>query len=149
MVEGTLGSHHKEGSTKMSKHNMVAAGIDTGKKKLDVALHGRKGYLQVANDEAGHERLSRWLVQHKVARVGIEASGGYERDVIAKLRKDGFTVVCFQPRQVRAYAEFRLQLAKNDKIDAGLIAACTAEVQTIRPAPDPRLQPLAEHLTLI
>jgi transposase len=50
---------------------------------------------------------------------------------------------------VRAYAEFTLQKAKNDKIDAALIAACTAEVKTIRAAPDPRLAPFAEHLTLI
>ena len=41
MVEGTKGSHHKEGSTKMSKHITVCAGIDTGKRKLDAALDGR------------------------------------------------------------------------------------------------------------
>jgi hypothetical protein len=34
--------------------------------------------------------------------------------------------VVFQPAQVRAYAAFHLQRAKNDKIDAALIASCTA-----------------------
>ena len=58
-------------------------------------------------------------------------------------------MVVFQPAQVRAYAKFHLQLAKNDKIDAALIAACTAAVKKIHAAPDPRLQPFAEHLTLI
>ena len=43
--------------------------------------------------------------------MGIEASGGYERTVIARLRSDGFTVIRFQPLQVRAYADFRLQRA--------------------------------------
>jgi len=57
--------------------------------------------------------------------------------------------VVFQPAQVRAYAKFHLQLAKNDKIDAALIAACTAAIKKIHDAPDPRLQPFAEHLTLI
>src|SRR5438094_50185 len=38
MVEGTKGSHHKEGSKKMSKNSTVCAGIDTGKYKLDVAI---------------------------------------------------------------------------------------------------------------
>ena len=33
-----------------------------------------------------------------------------------------FVVIVFQPAQVRAYARFRLQRAKNDKIDAGLVA---------------------------
>jgi transposase len=111
MVEGTKGSHHKEGSTKMSKHTTSAAGIDTGKYKLDIALHGRKDCLQVNNDEAGHGQLSAWLRRHRIKRVGIEASGGYERTVIARLRSDGFTVIRFQPLQVRAYADFRLQRA--------------------------------------
>lgn len=149
MVDGTQGSHRKEGSTKMSKISMVAAGIDTGKRTLDVALHGRKTRLQVENTEAGHGQLVRWLRRHKVGRVGIEASGGYEKAIVARLRQDGFTVVVFQPRQVRAYADFRLQRAKNDQIDAELIAACTAEVETIREAPDPRLDAWIEHLTLI
>ena len=55
-------------------------------------------------------------------------------------------MVLFQPAQVRAYAKFHLLLAKNDKIDAALIAACTAAVKKIHAAPDPRLQPFAEHL---
>jgi len=133
----------------MGKHSTPAAGIDTGKYKLDIALHGRKDRLQVDNDETGHGQLSAWLRRYRIKRVGIEASGGYERAVIARLRKDGLTVIRFQPLQVRAYADFRLQRAKNDKIDAVLIAACAAEATAIREAPDPRLEPLAEHLTLV
>lgn len=133
----------------MNKSNMVAAGIDTGKYKLDVALDGRQERLTVDNDAAGHKQLVRFLRRHKVARVGIEASGGYERAVIARIRKSRFIVICFQPRQVRAYGEFHMRRAKNDRIDATLIAACTADTRTVHPAPDPRLEPLAEHLTLI
>ncbi len=149
MVDGTQGSHRKEGSAKMSKNTMMAAGIDTGKHMLDLALHGGKTRLQVENTEAGHGQLVEWLRRHKVGRIGIEASGGYEKAVVARLRRDGFPVVVFQPRQVRAYGEFRMRRAKNDRIDAELIAACTAEVETIRAAPDPRLDGWAEHLTLI
>jgi transposase len=149
MVEGTWGSHRKEGSRKMSKHTRVVAGIDTGKRKLDVALDGRPERLQVENAPHGHRRLSAWLRQHRVKRIGIEASGGYEQAVVAQLRRDGFVVVVFQPAQVRAYAKFHLQLAKNDKIDAALIAACTAAAKKIHPPPDPRLQPFGEHLTFI
>ena len=58
-------------------------------------------------------------------------------------------MVVFQPAQVRAYAKFHLQRAKNDKIDAALIAACTAAVKKIHPPPDARLLPFAEHLTMI
>src|SRR4051794_33115745 len=139
----------REGSTKMAKHITICAGIDTGKRKLDVAIEGRGEQLQVENTPEGHEVLLAWLRQHRVKRVGIEASGGYERPVVAELRRKRFVVVVFQPAQVRAYAKFHLQRAKNDKIDAALIAACTAAVRKIHPAPDARLLPFAEQLTMI
>ena len=133
----------------MSKHIMVCAGIDTGKHKLDVALDGRSDQLQVDNTADGHKTLSAWLRQRQVKRVGIEASGGYEQAVVLQLRQDGFLVIVFQPAQVRAYAMFHLQLAKNDKIDAALIATCAAATRKIHAPPDPRLAPYAEHMTLI
>jgi len=133
----------------MVKHSTLSAGIDTGKRKLDVALAGRVERLQVDNSADGHTSLSAWLRRYRVERVGIEATGGYEGAVVAKLRRDGFVVVVLQPAQVRAYARFKLQRAKNDRIDAALIAACAAAVQTIHAPPDPRLAPLAEHLTMI
>jgi transposase len=135
----------------MSKRSTACAGIDTGKAYLDAALHKRGDELRVKNTPEGHGALSAWLRKHRVKRVGIEASGGYETDVVAQLRRDGFTVVVFQPAQVRHYAKFHLQLAKNDKIDARLIAACTAarEDEDIHDPPDERLAPLAAHLTWI
>jgi len=128
---------------------MICAGIDTGKRKLDVAIEGRAKRLQVDNTPDGHRALSAWLRQHRAKRVGIEASGGYEQAVVSQLRRDGLVVIVFQPAQVRAYAKFHLQRAKNDKIDAALIAACTAAAKKIHAPPDPRLAPFAEHLTMI
>jgi transposase len=149
MVEGTKGSHHKEGSTKMSKTITVCAGIDTGKHKLDVAIDGSAEQLEVDNKRHGHRSLSVWLRRRGVGRIGIEASGGYEQEVVAWLRAEGLAVTVFQPAQVRAYARFVLQHAKNDKIDAALIARCTAEKGDCREAPDARLAQLAQHLTMI
>ena len=133
----------------MAKRITVCAGIDTGKRKLDVAIDGSCEQLQVENTAEGHAALLEWLQRHKVKRIGIEASGGYEQPVVAALRRKRLVVVVFQPAQVRAYAKFHLQRAKNDKIDAALIAACTAAVKQIYPAPDPRLSPFAEQLTMI
>jgi transposase len=149
MVEGTLGSHQRKGSTKMSKRNIACAGIDTGKRRLDVAIHGRQEELAVDNTADGHAALSAFLRQYGVKRVGIEASGGYEREVVLALRRDGFTVVVFQPARVRAFAKFNAQRANNDKIDARLIAACMAATKTFHAPPDPRLLPLADQLTAI
>jgi transposase len=133
----------------MAKRTMICAGIDTGKRKLDVAIDGSFELLQVDNTPEGYQMLSDWLRRHRVKRIGIEASGGYEQAVVAELRRKRFVVVVFQPAQVRAYATFRGQHAKNDKIDAALIAACTAAVRKIHAAPDPRLLPFAEQLTMI
>jgi transposase len=149
MVEGTQGSHHKEGMTKMSKLTMVCAGVDIGKFKLDVAIDGTKEHVQVDNTPDGHTALTTWLRRHRVKRVGIEASGGYEQTVMAALRSAGFVVIPLQPIQVRAYATFKLQRAKNDKLDATLIATCTAAVTSVRPPPDPRFAALAGRLTMI
>ncbi|WP_166294842.1 IS110 family transposase [Bradyrhizobium sp. 2S1] len=133
----------------MAKRTTICAGIDTGKRKLDVALDGNSEQLQVENTAEGHKALLEWLGRRKVKRVGIEASGGYEQAVVAELRRMRFVVVVFQPAQVRAYAKYRGQRAKNDRIDAALIAACAAAVNKIHPAPDARLSPLAGQLTLI
>jgi transposase len=133
----------------MAKRTTICAGIDTGKRKLDVALDGSSEQLQVENTAEGYKTLLAWLKCRKVKRVGIEASGGYEQAVVARLRQERFVVVVFQPAQVRAYARYRGQRAKNDRIDAALIAACTAAVDKIHPAPDARLAALAEHLTMI
>jgi transposase len=133
----------------MSHDNTVCAGIDTGKSKLDVAVDGSTAQLQIDNSPDGHRALSDWLRQHGVERIGIEASGGYEQAVVSCLRADGFVVIVFQPAQVRAYARFVLQHAKNDKIDAALIACCTAAATDIHEPPDRRLAPLAEHLTMV
>src|SRR5215813_7145724 len=132
----------------MKKHSTKCAGIDTGKRKLDIAVDGGAGQLQVANSREGHDELTAWLRRHEVGRIGIEASGGYEQAVVGQLRHDGFEVVVFQPAQVRGYAKFQLQRAKNDKIDARLIAACTAAAKEIHAPPDPRLVAMAEQQTL-
>jgi transposase len=133
----------------MSKASTVCAGIDTGKRKLEVAIEGSAKRLEVDNAVNGHKELVQWLRRHGVKRIGIEASGGYEQDVVAELRRERFVVVMFQPAQVRAYAKFRLQRAKNDKIDAALIAMCAAEANKIHAPPDPRLAPFAHDLTLL
>jgi transposase len=128
---------------------MVTAGIDTAKDKLDVAVHGRATGWRVANDLSGWRRLAAALAEAGVARVGIEATGGYERGVVKHLRAAGFTVLVLQPIQVRAFARAHLRRAKNDALDAVLIAACAAAIDRPRLEPDARLAELADHLTFV
>ena len=126
------------------------AGIDTGKDRLDVAVHGGGGPFAVDNTPAGWQSLADQLGREGVERVGIEASGSYERGVARHLQTAGFTVAVLQPLQVRAFARLHLRRAKSDRIDAVLIAACTHVLDPKETkAADPRLDGLCDQLTFI
>ncbi len=145
---------HKEGSTKMIEASTQTirhqcAGIDVGKKHLDVAVTGVAGVSRFGNDREGHAGIAGFLRKHDVGRVGLEATGGYEAALAVALRAEGFGVHVFQPIQVRAYATYKLRHAKSDRIDARLIACCTADLDAVRPPPDPRFPGFSAILTLI
>ena len=133
----------------MTQTSITTAGIDTSKAKLDIAVHGRTERWQLANAVSGWRALATNLTKAGVARVGIEATGGYERGVVEHLRAAGFTVLVLQPIQVKAFGRVHLRRAKNDALDAVLIAACAAAIDPPRIAPDPRLAELAIHLTFL
>lgn len=133
----------------MTEDNLIIAGIDTGKAKLDVALRPGGETLQVDNTRSGHRELLAFLIRHEVSKIGIEASGGYERLVLATLCAAGFAVILLQPRQVRAFARYKLRRAKNDKLDAGLIAESVAGISAHHVSFDPQLARLGEALRWI
>jgi len=133
----------------MTQTNTTTAGIDTSKLKLDIAVHGRTKRWQVANALPGWRALADDLAMAGVTRVGIEATGGYERGVVEHLQAAGLIVLVLQPVQVKAFGRVHLRRAKNDALDAVLIAACAATIDAPRIAPDPRLVKLAGYLTFL
>jgi len=122
------------------------AGIDVGKYWLDAAIDGQASPLRVGNDAAGRTALSGWLKTHGVGRVGLEASGPYDRRVRAELQSAGLEVVLHQPMEVKLFGQIRRQRAKNDRLDARLIAATTAGIERRPVRHDPRLADLADCL---
>jgi transposase len=133
----------------MTQTNILTAGIDTSKAKLDVAVHDRTERWQIANALPGWRALVANLAKMGVTRIGIEATGGYERGVVEYLRVAGFTVLLLQPIQVKAFGRVHLRRAKSDALDAVLIAACAAALDQPKIAPDPRLTKLARYLTFL
>ena len=133
----------------MTQTNITTAGIDTSKAKLDIAVHNRTERWQVANTLPGWRALAGSLTEVGVTRVGIEATGGYERSVVEHLRAAGFIVLLLQPLQVKAFGRVHLRRAKNDTLDAVLIAACAAALDPPEIASDPRLTALADYLTFL
>ena len=133
----------------MTETTTTTAGIDTSKAWLDMAIFGSADHQRFANDGPGWRALAAELAKAGVGRVGIEATGGYERGAANHLREAGFTVLVLQPLQVRAYARVRLRRAKNDALDATLIAACAATLDPPEIAGDCRLTGLAGLLTFV
>jgi len=128
----------------------VVAGVDTGKDWLDAAIHNVDcAPLRRPNNLQGRAEIVAFFKQRGVTRVGIEASGSYEFEMVEAMRDAGLEVCVLQPAQVRAYAKFLNLRAKTDPIDAALIARCAAAQDEVRERPDPRLAPFAEHLTFI
>jgi transposase len=70
----------------------------------------------------GRRRLLAWLRKHRVTKVVMEASGGYEREWAKVLRQAGIEVRIVDPKRVRNFALSAGRLAKNDAIDAEMIA---------------------------
>lgn len=107
----------------MNKMEQVVVGIDVSKATLDVAVLPGSEMLQVANDAAGIEELAARLSSQSAALVVMEATGGYETAVATALVGCGLRVAVVNPRQIRDFAKATGRLAKNDRIDAQVIAA--------------------------
>jgi len=120
-------------------------GVDCGKHFLDAAVFPSGESIHVPTTAAGIEALREWVVSHQVQVVGMEASGGYERPLRDVSCAAGLTVHVFNPARVRYFAKAKGRFAKNDRIDARLIAEFTATLgQGLEPArPDPAREELA------
>lgn len=129
-------------------HEVLVAGTDVDKAHLVVACPALRMGLGLNNDSGGHAALIDWCVVHKIAVVALEASGGYERDLMIALRSAGLIVHRLNPLRVRRFAQARGRLAKNDRIDAETIAlyAMTFPQEHATPLPDPQRDALREHL---
>jgi transposase len=80
--------------------------------------------------------------------IDLEATGGYERAVVAALAMAGLPAVVANPRQVRDFAKATGQLAKTDDVDADLLALFADRVRpTPRPLPDAVVQQLDALMT--
>ena len=91
-------------------------------------------------------RLQRQLEALRPTRIVLEASGGYERAVVAALSAAGLPVVVVNPRQTRDFARAHGILAKTDRLDAGVLDRFAAEV---RPPLRPQSSAAVEDLQLL
>src|SRR3954462_6621391 len=108
-------------------------GIDVASDRLDVMLLPDGQCFWVGNNAAGWAELVSRLRGVCIAAIGIEASGGYERGVTRALLAAGIYVRQINPFKLRQFAKASGVLAKNDRLDARMIALFVATMPT-RPA---------------
>jgi transposase len=105
---------------------MAHIGIDVGKAKLDAAVDGSDESRSFDNTATGLEELVAWLEPLQVQRIVLEATGGYERPLLAALVAVGLPVCLVNPRQTRCFAKSLGYLEKTDRVDARLLARAAA-----------------------
>ena len=102
-----------------------------------------RGRPTVPRARGGLRRLPGQLEALRPTRIVLEASGGYERAVVAALSAAGLPVVVVNPRQTRAVARAHGILAKTDRLDARVLARFAAAVRPpLRPQPSAAVQDL-------
>jgi transposase len=92
------------------------------KDKVDACIRTLALRQTFPNTPQGHRQLVVWLRKHQVTKAVMEASGGYERQWAKALRQAGTEVRIVDPKRVRSFALSAGRLAKNDTIDAEMIA---------------------------
>jgi transposase len=106
----------------MTQGDLVVVGIDVAKDKVDACIRTLTERKTCPTTVSGQRSLIAWLRKHQVGKAVMEASGGYERVWAKALRQAGIEVRIVDPKRVRRFAESAGRLAKNDKIDAEMIA---------------------------
>ncbi len=106
----------------MAQDDCIVVGIDVAKDKVDASIRSLSLRQVCPNTGQGHRKLVVWLRKHKVTKAVMEASGGYERDWARLLRQAGIEARIVDPKRVRNFALSAGRLAKNDVIDAEMIA---------------------------
>jgi transposase len=121
-------------------------GIDVSKATLDVAIWQPEQSWQVSNDSQGARKLLQRLQELGPNLVVIEATGGYEKLIVAELVLAKLPVSVVNPKRVRDFARSVGQLAKTDKIDARILAQFA---QAVRPIPRPLRTEEEERLSAL
>lgn len=109
-------------------------GIDIGKDAIDGSIldhTGAKEAFAGKTDKAALARLAKRLKRKGAGLVVLEATGGYERPVMAALAVEGVPFARVNPRAVRDFAKSMGILSKTDRIDAKVLALFGERVRPI------------------
>lgn len=122
----------------------VCVGIDVSKELLEIAVAPSGEHWTSGQTPGALDLLVTRLQAVQPTLIVIEATGGYERALVAACAAATLPVAVVNPRQVRAFAVALGHAAKTDAIDAAVLALFGLRVQPVRrPIADTETQALA------
>ncbi|EPN4980241.1 IS110 family transposase [Vibrio alginolyticus] len=107
----------------------INVGVDTGKSQLDIYIRPLDIHFTVPNTEKGISDAIKTIKKHKPQRVVIEATGRLEMPFILACDKAKLPYVIANPLRIKRFAGAIGQRAKNDRLDAALIAHYAERIQ--------------------
>jgi len=123
-------------------------GIDVAKDTLDIQIEPAGDCLQHRHDEAGRSAVCEHLKGLSPTLIVLEATGGLEVPLASRLAAAGLPVVVINPRQASDFAKAMGQLAKTDRVDAGVLAAFGRAIRPqVRPLKDEDTRALDEMVS--
>jgi transposase len=116
-------------------------GIDVSKYQLDIAGRPSREFWTATNDESGIHDLVKCLKRSCPTLIVVEATGGYELELVTALATAKLPFAVANPRQVRDFARGMGLLEKTDRLDAAILSHFA---EAVRPQP----RPLPDEATL-
>lgn len=116
----------------MDGTNQAWIGIDVAKASLDLHILPTGQAHSLPNSSQGHQALKKLLPPPAGCLIVLEATGGFERKLVAALIDAGYQVAVINPKRARDFARALGQVAKTDRIDAQILALYA---QKIEPTP--------------
>lgn len=100
----------------------INVGVDTGKSQLDIYIRPLDIFFTVKNNEKGIKEAITKLKKYQPQRVVIEATCRFDMPFILACAKANLPYVIANPVHIKRFAGAISRRAKNDRLDAELIA---------------------------
>lgn len=107
----------------------INVGVDVGKSQLDIHVRPLDISFTVENSQDGIKQAIKILRKHAPKRIVVEATGRLEMPFILACADANLPFVIANPVQIRRFAGAIGQRAKNDRLDAALIANYAETIQ--------------------
>ncbi len=111
-------------------------GVDVASRKLDLFDNRTNQHLTIENEGGQIASYVKKIRRRKSTLVVMEATGGYETQLVETLQSNNIPCAVVNPLQMRQFAKGCGMLEKNDKIDAKMI---TRFGEVVQPLPKEKL----------